>query len=225
MTMTDWMTALHPGGQAPDNDEQSLEYLDDFEREWVKDSAEEESAGAPWLSAAMRERMDKSEFDLFGEDEQLQALLGDTADSQPILASDIEDWLTVAADEDGAADESAIGMDDELLHAPPSTSWLETAVDAEDPNQRNADLIDSWQSELDDDDDDDDPYVDWLSDDPDELSNDLGIFAAGAGDAAEEALTLPETGGDAAERGARLGLGRCRATGRLRRRTRGRWRA
>ena len=35
--------------------------LDDFEREWVKDAADEDSAGAPWLSAAMREQMDKDE--------------------------------------------------------------------------------------------------------------------------------------------------------------------
>ena len=144
--------------------------MDDFEREWVKDSADDESAGAPWLSAAMRERMDQSEFDLFGEDEQLKALLGADSDTEPIQASDIEDWLNVEAESDaGAADESALDIDDELLHAPPSTSWLETAADDADPNQINADLIDSWQQELGDDDDDDDPYVDWLSDDPNEL--------------------------------------------------------
>ena len=49
------------------------------------------------------------------------------------------------------------------------------------PNRRNADLIDSWQSELGVDDADDDPYVDWLSDDPNELNDDeLGIFSATA---------------------------------------------
>ena len=136
----------------------------------------------------------------------MQALLNRASDTQPILASDIEDWLTVEADEDSAAADSAIDLDDELLHAPPSTSWLETAQAAEDPNQLNADLIDSWQTELDADDDDDDPYVDWLSDDPDELSDDLDIFAASAGDAAEEALALPQSSGDSAEQARAWGL-------------------
>ena len=76
---------------------------------------------------------------------------------------------------------------------PPSTSWLETDAADADPNQLNADLIDSWQSESDDDDDDDDPYVDWLSDDPNELTDDLGIFAAGADETSAEALALPRT--------------------------------
>ena len=202
----DWMAEIQRDSLALDDADEPLEYLDDFEREWVKDGADEESAGAPWLSAAMRERMDQSEFDLFGEDEQLQALLG-ASDTEPIQASDIEDWLNIdAAPDASAAEESALDMDDELLHAPPSTSWLDTGADAEDPNQLNADLIDSWQSELGDDDDDDDPYVDWLSDDPNELGDDLSAFAVGEGDAPGEALALPQADGDSAEQARAWGL-------------------
>ena len=210
----DWMADIQPGGLAPDNADESLEYLDDFDREWVKAGADDdESAGAPWLSAAMREQMDKDasgDFDLFGDDEQLQSLLNRTSDTEPILASDIQDWLGVEPEPEAAADESAIDMDDELLRAPPSTSWLEPESAEADPNQLNADLIDSWQSELGDDDDDDDPYVDWLSDDPNELSDDLSIFAADAqasDAAADEALTLSRTeGGDSAEQARAWGL-------------------
>ena len=213
----DWMAEIQSGSLALDNEkeDQSLEYLDDFEREWVKDGADEEG-GAPWLSAAMREQMDKDEsgeLDLFGADEQLQSLLNRASDTEPIQVSDIEDWLGVDPEPDaGAADDSAIDtidMDDELLHAPPATSWLEADAADDDPNQLNADLIDSWQSELDIDDDDDDPYVDWLSDDPNELSDDLGIFAAGA-DASDklgdEAIALPPFDGDSSEQARAWGL-------------------
>ena len=202
----DWMAEIQAGSLALDKADESLEYLDDFEREWVKDAADEESAGAPWLSAAMREQMDKDEsgaLDLFGDDEQLQNLLNRASDTEPILASDIEDWLSVEPEPD-AGDESALDIDDELLHAPPSTSWLETDAADADPNQLNADLIDSWQSELDD--DDDDPYVDWLSDDPNELTDDLGIFAAGADETSAEALALPRTDGDSDEQARAWGL-------------------
>ena len=205
----DWMAEIQQGSLALDQADESLEYLDDFEREWVKDGADEEGAGAPWLSAAMRERMDKDEsgeFDLFGEDEQLQSLLSRASDTEPILASDIEDWLGVeGAPDDGGADESALDIDDELLHAPPSTSWLETDPAAADPNQVNADLIDSWQAELDDD-DDDDPYVDWLSDDPNELSDDLGIFSASAEEASDAALALPPADAGSDEQARAWGL-------------------
>ena len=74
----DWMADIQPGSLALEGADEALEYVDDFEREWVKDGADEAGAGAPWLSAAMRERMDKDEsgeFDLFGDDEQLQNLL------------------------------------------------------------------------------------------------------------------------------------------------------
>ena len=206
----DWMAEIQAGSLALDKADESLEYLDDFEREWVKDAADEDSAGAPWLSAAMREQMDKDEsgaLDLFGDDEQLQNLLNRASDTEPILASDIEDWLGVEPEPD-AGDESALDIDDELLHAPPSTSWLETDAADADPNQLNADLIDSWQSELDDDDDDDDddPYVDWLSDDPNELTDDLGIFAAGADETSAEALALPRTDGGSDEQARAWGL-------------------
>ncbi len=206
----DWMADIQQGSLALEEADEALEYVDGLEREWVKDGADEEGAGAPWLSAAMRERMDKdesTEFDLFGNDEQLQNLLSRTSDTEPILASDIEDWLGVEqAPDAAAAGESAIDMDDELLHAPPSTSWLETDANVEDPNQRNAELIDSWQSELGEDDDDDDPYVDWLSDDPNELSDDLGIFAASADDADDAAVALPQTDGGSAEQARAWGL-------------------
>ncbi len=206
----DWMVDIQPGSRTPEAADESLEYLDDFEREWVKDGAGGESAGAPWLSAAMRERMDQDEsgeFDLFGDDEQLQNLLNRASDTEPIQASDIEDWLNVETESE--ADESALDLDDELLHAPPSTSWLETDAAEADPNQVNADLIDSWQSELGDDDDDDDPYVDWLSDDPNELSDDLGVFSASAADADEPSdagLALAQAGGDSAEQARAWGL-------------------
>lgn len=202
----DWMAEIQRDSLALDEADDPLEYLDDFEREWVKDGADEESAGAPWLSAAKRERVVQSEFDLFGEDEQLQALLGGDTDTEPIQASDIEDWLNVeAAPDAGASDESALALDDELLQAPPSASWLETGADDADPNEINVDLIDSWQQELGDDDGDDDLYVDWLSDDPNELGDDLD-FTDGAGERADEALAMPQAGGDSAEQARAWGL-------------------
>lgn len=202
----DWMAEIQQGSLALDKEDESLEYQDDFDREWVKAGADEADGGAPWLSAAMREQMDKNELDLFGDDEQLQNLLKGTSDTEPILASDIEDWLYVEqAPDSAAADESAIDTDDELLHAPPSASWLETDAAEADPNRLNADLIDSWQTELDDD-DDGDPYVDWLSDDPNELTDDLGAYAAGADEAGHEAQALPQTDGDSAEQARAWGL-------------------
>jgi len=214
----DWMAAIQPGGLAlgDEGEDRSLEYLDDFEREWVKDGADEEG-GAPWLSAALREQMDKDEsgeLDLFGDDEQLQSLLNRASDTEPILSSDIEDWLGVEPEADaGVADDSVIDMidmDDEQLHAPPSNSWLETGAADDDPNQLNADLIDSWQSELDfDDDDDDDPYVDWLSEDPNELADDFDIFAAGAeasNKPGDEAIALPQFDGDSSGQARAWGL-------------------
>ncbi len=178
----DWMAEIQLGDSTQADDE-SLEYLDDFDREWAMNDDSEEAAGAPWLSAALREAIDKEEdgaFDLFSDDEQLKGLLQETSDTEPIKAADIESWLhpDEAGDASGT-DADLADLDDELLNLPPVRSWLDADDDADvaapvedDPNQLNAELIDSWQSELGlDDDDDDDPYVDWLSDAPgDELS-------------------------------------------------------
>lgn len=165
----DWMTEIQ---RSSDDEDDSLEYVEDFDREWVVPPEADASSGAPWLSAAMREVIDQNEdgaFDLFGDDQGLQSLLQNAGDTQPIDAAAIEDWLD--ADEeisDQEADEAGRELDEEILTSPPADSWLETdkidAKQAGDPNQLNADLIDTWTSELGED-DEDDPYVDWLSDD------------------------------------------------------------
>ena len=123
-----------------------------------------ESAGAPWLSAAMREMQDDAEddLDLFADDEQLQALLRQT-DTEPINLADIDAWLDEDEPDDAAL---ADAPDSELLDATPG-DWRDDALDELSPlseaeqSRRRMSLIDSWQSELDA--DDDDPYVDWLS--------------------------------------------------------------
>ena len=179
----DWMAEIQQGSLDQGDGDESLKYLNDFDREWVKSGEDEEAGGAPWLSAAMREAVDQDEdedFSLFGDDEQLQNLLNRASDTEPIHLSDIEDWLNAETDDavEGAG-ERYLDIEDELLHSPPAGSWLDSdeetggssilsTAEDDDPNQRNANLIDSWQSELGDD-DDDDPYVDWLSDDPNEL--------------------------------------------------------
>lgn len=198
----DWMAEIQGGSLALESDGESLEYLDDFEREWVKTGTEDDGGGAPWLSAAMREAMDKDgdgDLDLFGGDEQLQNLLRLDSDTEPLHMSDIEDWLTV--EPDGESDESGertLDLEDELLHSPPGDTWLDEAAGGgksllsagdEDPNQRNAELIEGWGAELGED-DDDDPYVDWLRDDPNELNDDeLGVLSVPADD---EAASVPD---------------------------------
>jgi len=214
----DWMADIQQGSLALEGDDESLEYIDDFDREWVKASQDEDASGAPWLSAAMREAMDQNgdgALDLFGDDEQLQNLLNLDSDTEPLHLSDIEDWLTV--EPDGADHESGerfLDIEDELLHSPPAGSWLEedeaasgesllSPADGEDPNKRNAELIDGWGAELGDD-DDDDPYVDWLRDDPNELNDDeLGILSAPAD---EEAAASDRPGSSAEERARAWGL-------------------
>ena len=192
----DWTAEIQQGSLDSDADDDSLEYLDGFEREWVLPEEDEdaEGAGAPWLSAAMREAIDQDEegnFDLFGDDEQFQSLLNRAPDTEPLHLSDIEDWLEQEQLEDGpgseAVDEDQLDIDDEWLHSPPADSWLEDEEAAsagdedEDPNQLSSELIDSWQAELgDDDDDDDDPYVDWLRDDAADMGDELNRFAAPA---------------------------------------------
>ena len=155
----DWMAEIQQGSLDLDADEDEREYLDDFEREWVKAGREEEAAGAPWLSAAMREAIDQDDegaLNLFGEDEQLHNLLNRASDTEPLHLSDIEDWLDAEPDAPAdAADQDSLDIEDELLHAPPARSWLEDdeeplraslldTADDEDPNQLNAKLIDEW---------------------------------------------------------------------------------
>ena len=127
----------------------------------------------------MREAIDKDDegaFDLFSDDEQLQGLLKETSDTEPILAADIENWLNpeATANQSKRRRTRPTSMMS-CWPCPPSRSWLDDdddedadigALHADDPNRLNAELIDSWQSELGEDDDDDDPYVDWLSDAP-----------------------------------------------------------
>jgi len=203
----DWMAEIQDGSLALDENDDSLEYLDDFEREWVKAGAEDEGGGAPWLSAAMREAVDKNgdgDLDLFGGDEQLQNLLKLDSDTEPLHMSDIEDWLTVEPDGAGhEAGERSLDLEDELLHSPAGDTWLDDeaagggesllSASDEDLNQRNAELIEGWGAELGDD-DDDDPYVDWLRDDPNELDEDeLGILSVAADEEAPAASDRPET--------------------------------
>ena len=92
----DWMAEIQQGSLELGAENESVEYMEDFDREWVKDAEGDETGGAPWLSAAMREALDQDEdgsYDLFGDDEQLQNLLNRTSDTEPIHRSDIEDWL------------------------------------------------------------------------------------------------------------------------------------
>ena len=189
----DWMADIQGESLALEGDDESQEYLDDFEREWVK-AGQEEEGGAPWLSAAMREAMDRpdGDLDVFADDDQLQKLLSLDSDTEPLHLSDIEDWLAVEPDDAGAeADERFLDIEDVMLHSPRGASWLDDgeapkgdsllrASDEQDANQRNAELIEGWGAELDDD-DDDDPYVDWLRDDPHALNDEeLGILSAPA---------------------------------------------
>lgn len=189
----DWMADIQGESLALESDDESQEYLDDFEREWVK-AGQEEEGGAPWLSAAMREAMDRpdGDLDVFGGDDQLQKLLSLDSDTEPLHLSDIEDWLTVEPDDAAAeADERFLDIEDEMLLSPPGTSWLDDdesskgdsllrPTDEHDSNRLNAELIEGWGAELGDD-DDDDPYVDWLRDDPNELNDEeLGILSASA---------------------------------------------
>lgn len=201
----DWMAEIQQESLELGADDEAGEYLEDLDRDWVKSEADEDAGGAPWLSAAMREALDKDdegEFDLFGADEQLQELL-ERSDTEPIHSSDIDDWLNIESEPEASEDEERfVDIEDELLHSPPARSWLEDKdsasetglIDADDPNRVNADLIDSWQSELTDD-EDDDPYVDWLKDDPNDIDDGLGIFAAPAAEA-ESAADAPVPAAD-----------------------------
>ena len=162
----DWLAEIQQGGA--NQAEDSLEYLDEFDREWVLQQEDDEVGGAPWLRSAMRETLDaqpdeaeptaeaveSGEFDLFGDDEQLQSLLDDASDTEPLHLSDIEDWLK--------PEPEAEPEDETETDETPGPSLFETESD----EQRDAALIDSWQAELADEADDEDPYVDLLSDEP-----------------------------------------------------------
>ena len=211
----DWMAEIQQSSLELGADDEPLEYLEDLDRDWVQEPDSEE-AGAPWLSAAMREALDKDgddDFDLFSDDEQLQNLLNRTSDTEPIHRSDIADWLNTEPETEALeSEETYLDIEDELLQSPPARSWLEDIDagasaelrDGDDPNRENAALIDSWQTELGDD-EDDDLYVDWLKDDPNELDDDLGIFAVG-GDEAEGAAAPAPDAGDAEEQARAWGL-------------------
>ena len=177
-------------------DEESLDYLEDFEQDWLMEpEAKDDEAGAPWLSAAMREMTDESndELDIFGDDEQLQKLLNTASDTEPIHLDDIEAWLKV---DDIVLDEVSDEVSDDMVAADDSLlderSWLDDASEDdqaelplfsapaidEEQNRRNADLVDSWQQELGDD-DDEDPYIDWLSEgSAGDIDDDLAIITA-----------------------------------------------
>lgn len=177
-------------------DEESLDYLEDMGREYVKAPAVD--GGAPWLSAAMRELDDDApDFDLFADDEGLQKLLKSTSETEPLELQDIEEWLysdetepdQLSAEEidklveldDGLLDESSWLDDGEADAAAELPLFGAPAVDDED-SRRNLALIDSWQQELGvDDDEEDDPYIDWLSEGgTDELEDMLTAQAAEA---------------------------------------------
>ncbi len=196
----DWMAEIQAGSLAGDESEYEPEIADDFEREWVNDGDDEQGAGAPWLSAAMREAMEGQDGGLnpFGEDDGLRNLLDRASDTEPIHLSDIEDWLkeTPEPEDDEEQAEAVADMDDDLLRSPPARSWLEedaAASKQDDANARNAELIDAWQAELDDDDADDDPYVDWLKDDPNDLDGLSPLAAAPSADDAGRPAPDQET--------------------------------
>ncbi|MDE2819776.1 MAG: tetratricopeptide repeat protein [Chloroflexota bacterium] len=220
-----WVMDIQQGG-VESSDDESRQYIEDFDRDWlVEPGPDEEAVGAPWLSAAMREMRTESEegdeFDLFAGDERLQHLLNRTSDTEPIQVDDIQSWLDPDElnDElnlDEPAEEAVADLnelDDELLAAPPADAWLDEALDEEineeadveepqpveaisdeEQNRLNANLIDSWQSELEDD-DDEDPYVDWLSEDTAAgIDEELGVFSL---DEAEAAAAPPDEPGAA----------------------------
>ncbi len=217
-----WVMDIQQGDIESGGDE-TEQYIEDFDRDWlIEPEPDEAAAGAPWLSAAMREMMteneESDEFDLFADDERLQHLLNRTSDTEPIQVDDIQSWLD--QDElnlDLPAEAAVAGLDeldDELLAAPPVADWLDeelvdeteatlssppsldSSISDEEQNRLNADLIDSWQSELEDD-GDEDPYVDWLSEDTAAgIDEELGVFSL---DGAEAAAAPPAISEEAAD--------------------------
>ena len=135
---------------------------------------EEISPEEEWISAAMEGMKGEqdSEFDLFADDEQLQNLLVNVNETQPIHADDIEFWLDASdIDRGDASDEAADLPDrDEIETGDLARSWLD-----DEGEGATLDLIDDWQAELDDGEDD---YDDWLSEEE-------GDLEAGRADAPE----------------------------------------
>ena len=149
---------------------------------------EEVSPEEEWLSAAlegMKGEQD-SQFDLFADDEQLQNLLGNVNETQPIHPDDIEFWLDSSdIDRGDAPDEAADFPDmDEIEAGDLGHSWLD---DEGEGGRATLDLIDDWQAELDDGEED---YDDWLS----EEDGDLGEYdaAASRADAPEDDVSQTE---------------------------------
>lgn len=126
---------------------------------------EEVSPEEEWISAAMEgmKSGQDSEFDLFADDEQLQNLLVNVNETQPIHADDIQFWLDSSdIDRGDAPDEAADLPDrDEIETGDLARSWLD-----DEGEGATLDLIDDWQAELDDGEDD---YDDWLSEEEGDL--------------------------------------------------------
>lgn len=141
--------------------EQDMDWLD--EDAAGASPAEEPVAGAPWLSAAMHEALDRddSEWDLFSEDQRLQNLLKRSTDTEPLHQADIADWLDEA--EADTQRESA-----------------DTAEPVEDEHEHENE-------------EEDDPYVDWLSDDLSAMAESGGEPPSGTqNNAADWGLRDPE---------------------------------
>ena len=186
-TGASWLTEVQGLADESAIDE---EFADDWLDVDEADEAADEVAGAPWLATPAHGLDSKAEddFDLFAEDEQLQALLGGASDTEPINLEDIDAWLN---DEREAAVDS--GAADAELLASPGADWLDeemTPLSADERQQRNMALIEGWGAELGD--EDDDPYVDWLSE---ELAADIdpGLEAAAASDAPAADAPADET--------------------------------
>ncbi len=181
-----WLTEIQQGGmETAAESEDFPEYIshDDGQSEL------EEPEGSPdgqWLAAALREMIaaEDDRADLFADDEQLRTLLGKVNETQPIHPDDIEFWLNQEGidlneeetlEEDEAEDFFDEGDDAFLDHSWLDAEPLADEIDYEgDSGSETLDLIDDWESELDDGGDDDDDYMDY----------DLDLFEL---EAAEEA--------------------------------------
>ena len=167
-----WLTDIQQG--SPETAADAAEHLHGGEKPPLSEpEAAESSPEEEWISAAMRGMTGEQDdgFDLFADDEQLRTLLGKVNETQPIHPDDIEFWLNssdIDLDEADAAPVDERGReDDDFFDADDLTdrSWLDD--DLEDDlgfGGDTLDLIDDWQSELDDS-GDDDGDIDWLSED------------------------------------------------------------
>lgn len=168
-----WLMDIQQG--TLETDEDAAEGLHSGEaRQIPQPETTEGSPEEEWISAAMRGMTGEQDdgFDLFADDEQLRTLLGKVNETQPIHPDDIEFWLNssdIDFDEaDAPADESADDPDDGFdVDDLTDRSWLDDNLEddfgfGDEPDSDTLDLIDDWQSELDDRGDDD---IDWLSED------------------------------------------------------------